>query len=370
MRRWRQAMQVAAAGAMVAVATLVPGTAAFVGTGSPAGAASAGRASARATTAGAVPSPGCATASRAASGSNPPGAVDEQQQTIAVDGTSRFFLLTAPEETVGTGGRARPLPLVLDFHGLAEGAQIQAKMSGFSPLALRDRFVVAFPNGTGSPVQWNVTAGSASNPDLSFVQTMLTTIEADRCIDLSRVYADGFSDGALFSSLLACTLPRTFAAIAAVSGLQMPRPCTLTHRMPVLTFHGTGDPILYFNGGVGTSYLNAVLKGQASYTSVHLPKANLNGGGVPATVRSWAAKDGCGTRVTDTQVAAHVLRRTYPCPAGASIVFYVVEGGGHAWPGSTVSRSLAPFTGPTTFEINATDTIWSFFRHHRLPGPR
>lgn len=366
MQRWRRVIVTTAlATASVAGCTVTMQAA----SDSQAGAATAARTVASTTASGrasgaAVPSPGC-------SGSGSTGvasSINEQRTTLTVDGTPRWYLLTAPPEAVTEDSTPQPLPLVLDFHGLDEGAQIQATMSQFGSLALEEGFVVAFPNGTGSPIQWDTSATSRSNHDLDFIRAMLTSIEASRCIDLSRVYADGFSDGAYLVSLLACTMSDQFAAIAAVSGLQMPVPCKPTHRMPILTFHGTADPILHFNGGVGTSYLGQVLKGQASYATVHLPKANLEGPGVPATVKAWAVKDGCSTHFVDTQVASKVIRRTYPCPAGTGVTFYIVEGGGHAWPGSAFSASIARLTGPTTFEINATDTIWAFFRHYRLPS--
>ena len=58
--------------------------------------------------------------------------------------------------------------------------------------------------------------------------------------------------------------------------------------------------------------------------------------------------------------------RRYRCPPGAAVEFYIVLGGGHAWPGSKVSAALKSITGPSTFEINATDIIWKFFEQHRL----
>jgi poly(3-hydroxybutyrate) depolymerase len=48
------------------------------------------------------------------------------------------------------------------------------------------------------------------------------------------------------------------------------------------------------------------------------------------------------------------------------VVFYIILGGGHAWPGSPISRALTHITGFTTFHINATDLIWSFFQRFRL----
>src|ERR1019366_7076467 len=106
---------------------------------------------------------------------------------------------------------------------------------------------------------WDTTTQGPGNADLAFVDAMLQQVESSLCIDTSRVYASGFSDGSFMVSLVACTMSNRFAAIAAVSGLELPSPCPTTRRVPIITFHGTADPILFFNGGVGTATLNRVL---------------------------------------------------------------------------------------------------------------
>jgi polyhydroxybutyrate depolymerase len=258
---------------------------------------------------------------------------------------------------------------VVDFHGLAEGATIHAQTSQFGVLGQKDGFVVVFPNGTGSPVQWNTSAQAKPNPDLNFVTAMLNQVESNQCIDTSRVYASGFSDGSFMVSLVACTMSSRFAAIAAVSGLQLPKPCPTTRRVPILAFHGTADPILFFNGGVGIDTLNHALGTggpEGSSTTTTTQPAQLHGRGYPATVQAWAVKDRCNRRSTDTRVASQVILRTYRCPPGTAVRFYIILGGGHAWPGSTFSQSISSITGFTTFQINATNQIWAFFQRFRL----
>jgi len=39
----------------------------------------------------------------------------------------------------------------------------------------------------------------------------------------------------------------------------------------------------------------------------------------------------------------------------------------HTWPGSEFSKGLANIIGPTTFDIDASEEIWSFFERFRLP---
>ena len=322
-----------------------------------------------------VPSAGCRIA--------PVPAVTNQQQNMTIQGVSRFYLLTTPSPSTPsptpskgtssvTAGSPIPRPLVVDFHGLAEGATLHAQTSQFGALGQKDGFVAVFPNGTGSPVQWKATDQAPTNPDLEFVTALLKQVETTQCIDTSRVYASGFSDGSFMVSLLACTMSNTFAAIGAVSGLQLPKPCQTARRVPIITFHGTADPILYFNGGVGTGLLNGLFgqggstSSTSSTTTTTTRPARLHGPGVPATVQGWAVKDSCNPRPTDTRLSSQVVLRTYACPPKTSVTFYIILGGGHAWPGSTFSQSISKITGFTTFQINATTTMWSFFQRFRL----
>ena len=235
-----------------------------------------------------VPSAGCRLA--------PGPTVTNLQQNLTIQGVSRFYLLTTPAPSTPsptpskltssvTTGSAIPRPLVVDFHGLAEGATLHAQTSQFGALGQKDGFVAVFPNGTGSPVQWNTTDQAPTNPDLEFVTALLKQVESSECIDTSRVYASGFSDGSFMVSLLACTMSNTFAAIGAVSGLQLPKPCRTTRRVPIITFHGTADPILYFNGGIGTGLLNSLF-GQGGSTSSRSTTSDDHTAGQTARPRS------------------------------------------------------------------------------------
>jgi polyhydroxybutyrate depolymerase len=299
--------------------------------------------------------PAAPTPSKGCSAPTPP-AEDAQKHTLVVAGQERYYLLTTPPSSPG----GQPLPLVVDLHGLSEGAETHTKMSMFGETGKAHGFVVVTPHGQGQPVHWDASPASQPNHDIELVDAFLDDIEATRCIDTSRIYATGLSYGAIMSSFLACVRTDRFAAVAPVAGITIHKGCTPTRPMPVITFHGTADPILKFNGGVDLSGIG----GGATPTTA--APVDLNGPGYPANTAEWAQRNGCKATPTDTRTTPSVIHRVYDCPADAAVELYIVEGGGHAWPGSAFSASIEKYVGPTTTEIDANDLIWAFFqRFHR-----
>ncbi len=297
------------------------------------------------------PSPGCAA-------SAPAPVEDAQKHTLTVAGAERYYLLTTPPKAEA----AVPLPLVVDLHGLSEGAETHTKMSMFGETGKAHGFVVATPHGQGQPVHWDASPASQPNHDVEFFDAFLDEIEARHCIDTSRVYATGLSYGAIMSSFLTCVRADRFAAVAPVAGITMHAGCQPSRPMPVITFHGTADPILKFNGGVDLSAIGGGGNGTPTTTA----PADLDGPGYPANTAGWAQRNGCQPKATDTKVSPSVIHRVYDCPDGAAVELYIIVGGGHAWPGSQFSKSIEKIVGPTTTEIDANDLIWAFFqRFHR-----
>ncbi len=283
----------------------------------------------------------------------------DERRTLTSSGIERWYLLTVPPSRTGS----EPLPLLLDFHGLTEGAEAHIRMSGFDQLAGRDGFVLATPNGTKEPVQWSIAM--ADNEDVTFVDDLVDELGRDLCLDLSRVYATGLSNGAMFSSVLACQRSDRIAAIAPVAGVIYPDGCQTQRPVPVLAIHGTADPILLFNGGVGD--LSGMLSGSTDASQTSTPPAEVDGPGYPDNVRKWAAHNSCAAKPTDTRPVTDVLLRTYDCPTDGAVEFYVVEGGGHSWPGSEFSSQIAQIVGPTNMDLHASEVIWTFLSRFRSP---
>jgi polyhydroxybutyrate depolymerase len=285
--------------------------------------------------------------------------VTNESQDLQVSGAHRTYLLTTPRPH-----SRQPAAVVVDFHGYGEGDTTESLTTQFGALGQKDGFISIFPAGRGSPIQWD-TSTKPGNSDVRFVAALLNKVEATQCVDKSRIYATGLSQGAFMTSTMACVMSSRFAAFAPVSGVQLSSPCPASRPVPILAFHGTGDPILHFNGGVGLAVLADDLHAHAKPLP-KLPTARLFGPGYPATVKAWAARDGCAARPTDTKLSPHVIKRVYHCPAGVAVDFDIILGGGHSWPGSAFSAEIARFVGQTTMEINATNAIWAFFQHFQL----
>src|SRR5262249_39003979 len=150
---------------------------------------------------------------------------------------------------------------------------------------------------------WDTAHGS---DDVVFLTAVLDQVESALCVDERRVYADGYSDGAIFTSFLGCDLSDRIAAIGTVDGLTAVADCKVTRPVPVIAFHGTADPYISYTGGFGAAAL-ALPTPNGSGT---LGQAGLTGQGIPPVpdvVAGWAALDGCAAGPpAQTAVAADV----------------------------------------------------------------
>jgi polyhydroxybutyrate depolymerase len=287
-------------------------------------------------------------------------------QTLAVDGAEREYLLSVPASYDPT----RPAPLILDFHGLGSDQYQQALYSGLNPKAGAEGYIVITPAGTGVIRHWSWPPLPGGVADVDFVKQMLATTSRTLCIDAKRVYATGISDGAIFSTKLACALPGRLAAIAPVAGVNGSKVCGAgTPRTSVLAFHGTADPIVPYEGGRYFAGAKAADVPEPAGGTSALGElfGGLRAQPVDTAVANWAAFDGCREPPATTWVAADVQHVTYPhCPANGTVELYRVVGGGHTWPGAIPVNNFR--LGPTTGSIDATDVMLRFFGAHPRTG--
>ena len=245
------------------------------------------------------------------------------QQLVSGQRPRTYRLFVPP----GYDGRQR-LPLVLDLHGSGGNAAGQARNSGLEALSATERFIVATLEAEGG--RWNVPVQPNRADDVMYVSDVITHVASQVCLDQARVYATGFSGGGRMTSLLACQLGSRIAAVAPVSGLRFPGPCT-GRPIPVLTFHGLADPQNPYDG-------HAAGRGAEWEESV------------PDALASWARVDSCkGDVILDDPPGPLSTMRYEGCAKGTEVRMIRIDGLGHTW---------------TKVEVDTTAVMWQFFKRH------
>ncbi|MBN1439101.1 MAG: hypothetical protein JW929_06800 [Anaerolineales bacterium] len=265
----------------------------------------------------------------------PPG---DSRRTLIVGGFERSYLLHVP-----AGVHARtPLPLVLVFHGHRMTAAEGLAETGFNDLADRHGFLAAYPEGTGPAGAQSFNAGlccgsaEANRVDESeFVRLILADLNRSYAVDPARIYAAGFSNGAMLSYRLACEMADTFAAVAPVAGNLVFGPCRPEAGVSLIHIQGLSDASM--------PYADADLDADSDPAIL-----SVEGG-----IAFWASVNGC-PESPETDREGRVIRRNYPsCAGGTSVVLYSLEGVGHVWPADPV--------------FPASQAIWDFFAAHPKP---
>ncbi|MGH2632270.1 MAG: alpha/beta hydrolase family esterase [Tepidiformaceae bacterium] len=225
-----------------------------------------------------------------------------------------------------------PTPLVFNFHGSSRTGPEQEAYSGLAPVADAEGFILVSPDGLDE--QWTIAddgdPAAGQSQDVVFTSDLLAQLRAEFCIDNLRVYATGMSNGAEMASQVGCLLPDDFAAIAPVSGVEYDS-CSRAG-MPVIAFHGTDD-------------------------------ANVPFDTAEPAMAGWAEHNGCSGGPETTAITADVSTESYSGCTGGDVTLYVVQGGGHTWPGAADNVPYGG-AGATTHEINASELIWAFFAAH------
>lgn len=249
----------------------------------------------------------------------------EFEKAIISGGVEREYILHVPPDYDGE----TPLPLVMLFHGFALAGRSMLDYSALGTVADREGFLLVAPTGTGDPHRWNSTPGTGVD-DVLFVNDLLDELERTLCVDTERVFATGYSNGGGMSMRLACEMPERVRAAGLVAAVfQRCAPDT-----PLIAFHGTEDALVSFEAGPFPS--------------------------IRDSVAGWASALACASPPAVERPSDHIERVAYSGCGGATgerVQLYVIEGGGHTWPGAD------RFGDPTqtTQEIDASGLIWQFF---------
>jgi polyhydroxybutyrate depolymerase len=229
-------------------------------------------------------------------------------------------------------------------------------MSWLYPESAAHGLLVAYPEAEGDywntpnspPAYWSV-------PDVPFVDALVEDVDARYGVDPSRIYVAGFSNGAIFAQLVACTRGDRIAGLAVVGAgmsADVTRSCPWRRRVPTVVFFGDADPQFFWDEGFAAAV--GMLGGGGSANWL----ADANACDPEAEVIDLPTAHDDGTAVG--------LWRFRNCADDSDVDFYRILGGGHTWPGSPLN--LDPGFGRKTHNLDASAVMVDFLLQHALPA--
>ncbi len=255
----------------------------------------------------------------------------DSEHKVIVNGTERSYLLHIPAGMDGV----KPVPIVFIYHGFQETPFTMQLMTGFNDVSDQYGFLAVYPAGTSGG--WNASAccGSAVTQNVdepAFVRAILADVGSTIKINEKRIYATGFSNGALLSYRLACEMSDTFAAVGPVAGTMVEASCDPKEPVSLIHIHALNDTSVIYSGGPMQGFLP-----------------------VEDGIATWVKADNCSEPAKVEKLMNDTLTHTSysSCNDGAAIELYALKTGGHAW--------------PSKYVWDASKTIWDFFAAHPKP---
>lgn len=241
----------------------------------------------------------------------------------------------------------RPMPLVLVFHGDEGNGRSISNVTRFNELADKKGFIVVYPDGIDQ--KWSLRGNAQGRvDDVSFVNVLINDLKQQINIDSHKIYATGFSRGAILTQALACKLPDKISAFASVAGslpVRLKSNCQPRTSISMLTINGTNDRDVLYEGDDHTQR-GALLS-------------------ISDMVDFWRSHDQCTSSNESPNFSKDKVKTAIytGCSGNSEVWQLAVVNGGHFWPGgSSTDKSLNKFNAK--LGLNASETIWNFFQSH------
>ena len=254
--------------------------------------------------------------------------------SIDIAGRQRSYTLAEPP------GAGPGTSLVLVFHGSKQTGEKFRAFTGnsFDALARTGGALVAYLDGYKS--QWNdaraasgFAARTENADDVAFAEAMISKLQASHQIDSSKVYAAGFSNGGQMVIRLIHQVPGLLAGAAVIAATQ-PAPENFLlpgappGPLPVVLIHGTGDPMVAYEGGAMSWWVRRLFRvGGVSLSA-------------PQTAAYFAARNAITQPPAATDLPhrgesgkTSVTRTDYQQECKPPVTLYTVHAGGHTIPG-------------------------------------
>lgn len=271
------------------------------------------------------------------------------RHTLVIKEEEREYFLFTP-----SAASKKPRALVVALHGAAGSPQNMADTTGFSTLAEKENFLVAYPKGTGRVPTWNAGtccgyAERTQADDVAFIRAMIDDIRKKTAVDDQRIYATGMSNGGMLAYRLACEMGDVFTAIAPVAGAMNTTECTPQGRPSLIVFHALNDKYVLYQGGPSEEGLRAMFN--------KTPKPDNS---VQNAMEFWLKHNYC-RKIPQVEQYTDYSIINYFCAENREVRLITLNSGGHSWPGT--KKTWQGGDDPV-MSIWATRAIWDFFHQH------
>jgi polyhydroxybutyrate depolymerase len=254
---------------------------------------------------------------------------------VEIDGILREYQLYIPENTF------EGAPLVVMLHGFTQTHLELKALSQMDAVADEHSFVVVYPLGTrdrflGQP-HWNAGLQLSEVNDVSFIETLIQTLQETYNLSPSDVFVSGFSNGGFMAYTLMCETRDRFKAIAPVAGLMSQATaadCDQPDAVSILHIHGTNDAVV------------------PSLTPM-FPFFGFGGGPVLLDLLETLRLEFNLPTFTNTPYNSFITQMT-TSSQNQIIELYLIDGYGHFWPSERRTETFDP-------GIEASEIIWTFF---------
>ena len=280
----------------------------------------------------------------------------QDNHVLFFNGIDREYLVYTPESY----DSSMDYPVLFNFHGGSGYANDFIYTNDMRPIADTANFIAVYPQGAIDPdvgtTSW-IHKAPTDHDDIFFVEAIIDALILEYSIDQSRIYACGFSEGAILSYELGCRLNNKIASFAAVSGSMLDNyyrddiygwgPCSPVHPTGMMLIPGTIDqnPHSIYEG---LSYEDMPLYMSANdITNYWSNYNNTDINPVVTDVVNSAPNDG-------STVERKLWLNGDNC---VSIQELKVVNGDHDWPGSFGNM-----------DISASEEIWNFVSQFNLEG--
>lgn len=270
----------------------------------------------------------------------------DYEHRLAVDGRYRRYLIHTPTPT------PQFAPAFLHFHGGGGNAVDAQRQTQFNVTADKHKVYSVFLEGT-APQNYSLYTWNSGNccgyavrenvDDIAYTMAVINDLRTR--YDIKSVFLTGFSNGAMMAYRCALEISQHIVGICAIAGtMNINLPIPPDGGCPILHIHGYDDPNAPLLGGYATNPL-------ASSRIIHAPVGSCMGW--------WVRANKCYPTTPREEPWYRHYKWRSRSPNGKPVECYLLNNGGHTWPGGI---DVTPNAGTGRLvNFPANETIIRFY---------